>query len=107
MLPVMASGSKQTQGIVATVTTALTIAALVKSLLPAEWVRESYKMLSKLGRVAEPFCFFTFHEFSGQTPDHNYDKIEVYLSDEATAQVHRWVAKPALVLFAHFAWPCS
>lgn len=73
----------------ASLTTLVAVAALARNFLPQDWIRAIRRFSTRFTNWLDPFCYLTFHEFTGQSPDQNYDKIKLYLSGKGVAAARR------------------
>lgn len=80
-----------TGSLFATLTTFVAVAALARNFLPPDWIRAIRRFGNKITNYLDPFCYFTFQEFTGQSPDQNYDKVKLYLSGKGIAAARRCV----------------
>ena len=84
-------GDGLTGSLFATLTTLVAVAALARNFLPPDWIRAIRRLGHKVTNLLDPFCYFTFVEFTGHTPDQNYDKVKLYLSSKGIASARRQV----------------
>ena len=89
MDPRLPKGDGFTGQLFATFTTFVAVAALARNFLPHDWVRAIRRFGNNITKLLDPFCYFTFNEFTGQSPDQNYDKVKLYLSDKGVASARR------------------
>ncbi|KAL0037946.1 hypothetical protein WJX79_006586 [Trebouxia sp. C0005] len=82
-------GEGLTGSFFATLTTLVAVAALARNFLPPDWIRAIRRLGNKITNYLDPFCYFTFQEFTGQSPDQNYDKVKLYLSGRGIAAARR------------------
>ena len=75
----------------ATLTTLLAIAALARNFLPPDWIRAIRRLGNRFTSWLDPFCYYTIQEFTGQSPDQNYEQVKQYLSGKGTANARRYV----------------
>ena len=78
-----------TGSLFATLTTLVAVAALARNFLPPDWIRAMRRFGNKITKLLDPFCYFTFSEFTGQSPDQNYEKVKLYLSGKGIASARR------------------
>lgn len=71
-------------------TTLLAVAALARNFLPPDWIRAIRRLGNKVTSWLDPFCYFTIQEFTGQSPDQNYEQVKLYLSGKGTAGARRF-----------------
>ncbi len=91
MDPRLPKGEGLTGSFFATLTTLVAVAALARNFLPPDWIRAIRRFSNKITNLLDPFCYFTFQEFTGQSPDQNYDKVKLYLSGKGIAAARRYV----------------
>lgn len=82
-------GDGFTGSLFATLTTFVAVAALARNFLPNDWIRAIRRFGNNITNLLDPFCYFTFNEFTGQSPDQNYDKVKLYLSEKGVAAARR------------------
>ena len=85
-------GDGLTGSLFASLTTIIAVAALARNFLPHDWIRAIRRFGNNITKLLDPFCYFTFNEFAGQSPDQNYDRVKLYLSDQGVASARRWEA---------------
>lgn len=73
----------------ASLTTLVAVAALARNFLPQDWIRAIRRLSTRLTNLLDPYCYLTFHEFTGQSPDQNYEQIKLYLSGKGMAAARR------------------
>ena len=78
-----------TGSLFATFTTVVAVAALARNFLPPDWIRAIRRFGNRVTKLLDPFCYFTFSEFTGQSPDQNYEKVKLYLSGKGIASARR------------------
>ncbi|KAK9822037.1 hypothetical protein WJX74_002203 [Apatococcus lobatus] len=64
------------------VTSALAVLALARTIVPQEWLDRAQEWFSGLLASLDPFCFFTFPEYSGASPDQHYELVKLYLGSK-------------------------
>ena len=79
-----------TSNLFAILTTLVAVAALARNFLPPDWTRAVRRFGNAIVKLLDPFCYFTFSEFTGQSADQNYEKIKLYLSGKGIASARRW-----------------
>lgn len=77
----------------ATLTTLLAVAALARNFLPPDWIRAIRRLGNRFTSWLDPFCYYTIQEFTGQSPDQNYEQVKQYLSGKGTASARRYVCE--------------
>lgn len=85
----MPKGDGFTGNLFATLTTVVAVAALARNFLPRDWIRAIRRFGNRITNLLDPFCYFTISEFTGQTPDQNYEKVKLYLSEKGVASARR------------------
>ena len=93
MDPRLPKGEGLTGTLFATLTTFVAVAALARNFLPQDWIRAIRRFSNRITNLLDPFCYLTFHEFTGQSPDQNYDKVKLYLSGKGIAAARRYVVQ--------------
>lgn len=73
----------------ATLTTLLAVAALARNFLPPDWIRAIRRLGNRFTSWLDPFCYYTIQEFTGPSPDQNYEQVKQYLSGKGTANARR------------------
>jgi len=91
-------GEGLTGSLFATLTTLVAVAALARNFLPPDWIRAIRRLGNKITNYFDPFCYFTFQEFTGQSPDQNYDKVKLYLSGKGIAAARRYFVLTNIML---------
>ena len=98
----MPKGEGLTGSFFATLTTLVAVAALARNFLPPDWIRAIRRLGNKITNYLDPFCYFTFQEFTGQSPDQNYDKVKLYLSGKGIAAARRYIVVTNIMLLDKF-----
>ena len=64
------------------VTSALAVLALARAIVPQEWLDRVQEWFVGLLSSLDPFCSFTFPEYSGASLDQHYELVKLYLGSK-------------------------